>query len=222
MKKKLVIWDFDGVIADSEKIWLKNRQIELNRRYGLNFTFDEIIKYLCGMSDKTKREVLNGLGINTDDLFWKTVLDMDLNSIKNNEMVITKNITSIFENINVKQCIATGGVYEKTVLKLEALNLWNIYFNNKNTFTVDMVEKGKPEPDLFLYAAKKMGEKPEDCIVIEDSIAGLTAAKKANMGVVAFLGGEICQNNNYLAKVKELRIKDIFYDMNDVKEFLLK
>ena len=69
MRKKLVIFDFDGVVADSEKIWLENRRTELNKRYNLNWDFETTIKYIGGMRDKSKREVLDSLGINTDDEF---------------------------------------------------------------------------------------------------------------------------------------------------------
>ena len=121
-----------------------------------------------------------------------------------------------------KYCVATGGIFSKTLKKLKIIKMWEKYFNENNTFTVDMVEKGKPEPDLFLFAAQQMEYKPEDCIVIEDSIVGLKAGLRAGMEVIAFLGSPIYQNDNYLAKVKELGIENIFYNMRDVKEFLLE
>ncbi len=221
MDNKLVIFDFDGVIADSEKIWIKNRQEELNLRYGLGWDFTTTNKYIGGMSDKTKRETLDKLGIITDDEFWKVVMQKDIEVIDNNKMPKIPYIEDVFNCLD-KYCVATGGVFEKTLKKLKSINMWDKYINESNLFTVDMVEKGKPEPDLFLFASQKMGYKPSDCIVIEDSIVGLKAGLRAGMEVVAFLGSEIYQNDDYLAKVKELGIKNIFYDMRDVKEFLLE
>ena len=84
-----------------------------------------------------------------------------------------------------------------------------------------MVEHGKPEPDLFLYAAKQMGENPENCIVIEDSIAGMTAAQKAGMDVIAFLGCEMYHNDNYLQRVKKLGIQNICYTMQEVEKLII-
>ena len=78
MIKNLVIWDFDGVIADSEIIWIKNRQEELNKRYNLNWDFETTNNYIGGMSDKTKREVLDSMRIFTDDDFWKRSLKKDI------------------------------------------------------------------------------------------------------------------------------------------------
>ena len=103
--------------------------------------------------------------------------------------------------------------------KIEVIGIRGI-IPDENVYTVDCVSRGKPEPDLFLYAAKKMEEKPENCLVIEDSIAGMTAGLRAGMDVVAFLGSEIYQNENYAAKVKKLGIKNIFYDMASLKKFL--
>ena len=82
--------------------------------------------------------------------------------------------------------------------------------------------QSKPEPDLFLYACEKMREKPEDCLVIEDSLVGMMAAKRAGMDVIAFLGSSMYQNEEHLSKVKNLGVENIFYNMKDVKEFLLK
>ena len=63
MKKKLVIWDLDGVIADSEKVWLKNRQKSLNEKFNLNWDFETINHYLAGQAFSRQLEVLAGLGI---------------------------------------------------------------------------------------------------------------------------------------------------------------
>ena len=58
MNKKLVIWDFDGVIANSEKIYIENRQKYINEIFGLNWDFQTTINYLGGLSDFSNREVL--------------------------------------------------------------------------------------------------------------------------------------------------------------------
>ena len=221
MRKKLVIFDFDGVVADSEKIWLENRRTELNKRYNLNWDFETTNKYIGGMSDKSKREVLDSLGINTNDEFWSYTTSIDIKHIEEKGLDVFEGVTDIFDSVD-KYCVATGGVFEKTLKKIKAIKMWGTYFNKDNLFTVDMVEKGKPEPDLFLFASEKMGEKPENCVVIEDSIVGLQAGLNAGMDVIAFLGSKMYQKDKYLKQVKDLGIKNIFYNMRDVKEFLLK
>ena len=76
-KFKLIIWDFDGVIADTEHLWVKNRQKMLNEKFNLDWDFATANKYLGGMSDKTKRLNLDKLGIKTDDKFWEDALAAD-------------------------------------------------------------------------------------------------------------------------------------------------
>ena len=76
--KKLIIWDFDGVMADTEKLWLENRRQMINEKFGLNWDFDTTNKHLGGMSDKTKRLNMDKLGLTTDDEFWKESMARDM------------------------------------------------------------------------------------------------------------------------------------------------
>ena len=216
---KLLIWDFDGVIADSEKVWLKNRQVYFKDRLGLDLSFDEINSYFGGTSDSTKKIILQKMGYETDDKFWADVLDIDLKSMDTEGLGLFDGVLEILKNKNFKQCIATGGIRSKTIHKIDVIGIRGL-IPDEHIFTVDCVKRGKPEPDLFLYAADKMGEKPQDCLVIEDSIAGMTAAIRAKMSVVAFLGSEIYQHQAYIDKVKALGIQNIFYSMNELKQFL--
>ena len=217
-KPKLIIWDFDGVIADSEKIWLKNRQKILKEEYGINWDFKTTNFYIGGMSDKTKRQVLENLGIKLKTDFEQKALDLDL-EIAPLEMKIIPDVQKILDDNSFVHCLATGGTYYKTKKKIEFIH-FEKYFNNQNIFTADMVENGKPEPDLFLLAAQKMGYKPEECLVIEDSVPGMTAALKANIQIIAFLGSEMYKDKEYENKVKKLGIKNIFYKMNDLYKFI--
>ena len=69
--EKLIIWDFDGVVSDTEKLWLKTRQEMLDELYGIKMDFDTVNFYMGGRSDKTKRENLDKAGIITDDYFYE-------------------------------------------------------------------------------------------------------------------------------------------------------
>jgi len=218
MQKKLIIWDFDGVIADTEKLWLINRMMLLNQEYNLKWDFATTNHYLGGTSDKTKRQILNREGIVTDDGFWEKSMEMDLQKLSEG-ISPTPGIEKIFEDKTFAQCIATGGIFSKTLIKIKAVGIEK-YFGQNNLFTADMVKHGKPEPDIFLLAAQKMGYKPEDCIVIEDSVPGLTAALKAKMNPIAFLGSDMYASKQILQLVKALGIKNIFYTMEDVRHFL--
>lgn len=218
MKKQLIIWDFDGVIADTEKLWLKNRQLLMKEALGIDWDWDTINHYLRGTGDKTKRIVLDNLGINTDDDFWDKSIEMDINTMHTEGFELTEGIEDIFK-LPIKQCIATGGVQNKTMEKIQITHIEK-YFPEGKVFTIDMVKNGKPEPDLFLLAAEKMGVKPENAVVIEDSIAGLTGAIKAGCLPIAFLAGDLENDKAYAEKVKDIGVKYIFHNMNDVKKLI--
>jgi beta-phosphoglucomutase-like phosphatase (HAD superfamily) len=92
------------------------------------------------------------------------------------------------------------------------------YFSNDRIFTADMVKNGKPEPDLFLLAADKMGYAPQDAIVIEDSTVGVMAAQKAGIKVIAF----VRYNTPEVKKlVEDLQPDFMVNDMRETKNILL-
>ena len=215
---KLVIWDFDGVISDTEHIWIRNWKNLLNKRLNIDWDFDTANKFLCGLSPKTKISKLKEVGINIDNDFLRELKILDWNSMI--EIKAVEGVVDVFKIADFAKCIATGGNLDKTNKKLDVLN-FNQYFPQNHIFTAQMVEQGKPEPDLFLFAAKQMGYQPQASIVIEDSLAGLTAALKAKMIPIAFLGCPLNNNPKYIQQVKELGIKNIFFNMKEIKDFLL-
>ena len=126
MKKKLIIWDFDGVIADTEKLWLKNRQILMKEALGIDWDW--------------QRMVLDNLGLTTDDDFWNKSIEMDINTMHSEGFELTDGIEDIFK-LPIKQCIATGGVKDKTAEKIKITGIKN-YFPDDKVFTIDMVKNG--------------------------------------------------------------------------------
>lgn len=220
MKKKLIIWDFDGVIADTEKLWLQNRMELLNEKFGVNWDFKTTISFLAGMSDKTKREVLDKIGINTDDTFWNEAMARDLQKMING-FVLTPGIEDIFKLQEFEQCIATGGITSKTEKKIKMVGIEK-YFPPEKVFCADMVAYGKPEPDLYLLAAEVMGYPREDCFVIEDSLVGMNAGIRAGMNVAAFLGSDLYSGLHIEEEIRNLNVTEIFYNMKDLKDYLLR
>ena len=136
--------------------------------------------------------------------------------------VLTPGIREIFEYNRahrIKQCIATGGILSKTLDKIRTVGIEDI-FPAGEIFTVDMVKHGKPEPDIFLFAAAKMKTSPQNCAVIEDSPAGLEAALRAGMTAVAFAGSEMNKGEEFRRRVEALGVKHIFGTMAEVAAFL--
>jgi len=88
-------------------------------------------------------------------------------------------------------CVASSGPPERIRLGLETVGLYDGV--HSHLFSASMVRRGKPAPDLFLYAAARMGVAPERCLVIEDSPAGIEAARAAGMTAIGFCGGSHCR-----------------------------
>jgi HAD superfamily hydrolase (TIGR01509 family) len=89
--------------------------------------------------------------------------------------------------LSVPICVASSGAPEKIALSLSLTGLARFFHGN--AFSASEVARGKPHPDLFLYAARRMAVRPEACVVIEDSLPGIEAAKAAGMRVFGFSGG---------------------------------
>lgn len=83
---------------------------------------------------------------------------------------------------NVPQCIASSSSPERLALSLEVLS-WADLFEGR-VFSASQVARGKPHPDIFLHAAEQLGVRPQDCVVIEDSVGGVTAARATGATVI--------------------------------------
>ena len=131
-------------------------------------------------------------------------------------------VLSQLDGLNITRCIASGSRRERVIRSLEITNQMK-YFDEHSIFTAQQVEKGKPAPDLFLFAAKQMGISPKDCLVIEDSVAGIQAAQAACMPVIGFLGGSHAGFGWYQAPVKAFGIPIAHnpHELNDlIKEHI--
>jgi HAD superfamily hydrolase (TIGR01509 family) len=81
-------------------------------------------------------------------------------------------------------CIASSSSPERLALSLEVLNMATLFAGR--VFSASNVARGKPHPDIFLHAAEQIGVRPADCIVIEDSVGGVVAARAAGCTVIGF------------------------------------
>ena len=218
---KLIIWDFDGVVADTEEFWLNIELDALNKYCGLNWDFKTINHYLAGQAFSHQLMVLSELGIYpseevieeiTENFYKKTIEGFEY----------TKGIDEVLALKKYQHVLGTGGTTDETLLKLKAVGLEKEFPPDK-IFTIDMVQRGKPHPDTFLLAAEKMGYAPKDCLVVEDSIAGLIAAQRADMVPICYAGAKMYKDNaEHWAKVKGLGVEHIFRTMAELKEFLQK
>lgn len=194
---KLVIFDCDGTLVDSEVLSTK-----VFTRYwathGVHFTENEFKETFIG-TGRTSKVVLENLSrmpAHADEEGRALLDEAILNHLEE-----VSGMSKLLSSLKLNMCVASNSPlkYVKEALHKTELNS----FFGEYVFSADQVEKPKPAPDLFLHAASECGHDRKDCIVIEDSVSGVQAAKNANMKVVGFSGA------GHFIPSLESRLKDL-------------
>ena len=221
--KKLLIWDFDGVIADSEKLWVRAWDEILQSEKQINLSDKEKHNLLVGVSDKTRRERLEKYisGLNLDNAFMEKISKKEV-FLGTNFMTAIPDVEKVMQNDNFEHCIATGATKEQHAWKMTQFQWIKKYMSEQDFFTVDMVEHGKPAPDLFLLASKTKGYTQKNCIVVGDSVNDFKAATAAGMDCIAFIGAAGNNTKQYEAECKKYGVFGVCNNMNDLNILLDK
>jgi len=181
-----IIFDCDGVLVDSERIGVHIDQKVL-AEIGLSFTVEDVVKTFMGKSDVFFIETV-------EQMLGKPAPENFLEGIANHyreefekDLVPVPGIVEALDCIEIPFCVASSGTHEKMNFTLGITGLLD-RFQGK-LFSSTQVARGKPHPDLFLFAANEMGWNPSRCLVVEDSEAGVQAGLAAGMKVAAYAGG---------------------------------
>ena len=193
MATDLVIFDCDGVLIDSEIISAKMLVAEL-ARLGVSIDLDYVARHFLGRSYPTvMQQIREEFGLNLPEAFEEQYRNRLLAAFER-DLTIMPGIAEVVSALAVPYCIATSSSPRRARRSLEIVAFPGL--EETPLFTASMVEHGKPAPDLFLLAAEKMGVKPRDCLVIEDSLNGIRAAHAAGMEVLRFTGGTHLQGRD--------------------------
>lgn len=204
----LVIFDCDGVLVDSEPISLRLLLSTLASS-GLVLSPDEADEFFLGRSLATTREILaRDYGLSLSDAALDD-MRRDLYAAFRAELQPIPGIAATLDALAAPCCVASSSQPERIELSLRITGLWSRF--EGRVFSSTMVKHGKPAPDLFLFAAERLGHEPADCLVVEDSPAGIMAAQAAGMRVVAFTGGSHAGSDRHRADVARLR-PDVIID----------
>jgi HAD superfamily hydrolase (TIGR01509 family) len=189
-KVDLVIFDCDGVLVDSELISCRAHS-QMLTRHGYPITADQVLDRFLGVSDREARLIVEAeLGRSLPGDFEAQVKTATLKFYEGDLRPIS-NLGEAIAAINLKKCVASSGTPEKIHHGLTCAGLYDVLA--PHIFSASQVKRGKPAPDLFLFAAKRMRAPPQRCLVIEDSIPGVTGAVAAGMMVLGFHGGSHCR-----------------------------
>ncbi|MFI1564955.1 HAD family hydrolase [Streptomyces sp. NPDC020490] len=187
MRYDLVIFDNDGVLVDSEPI--SNRLLAAHlTELGHPTSYEESIRdYMGSAMHRIHELVLERTGRRLPDDF-DDVFHARVFAAFERELKPVAGVAGVLERLSadgVPFCVASSGSHERIRVghRTTGLDRW---FEEGRIFSSQDVGRGKPAPDLFLYAAERMGVAPERCVVVEDSPLGVRAAVAAGMDVLGF------------------------------------
>ncbi|MFF7406562.1 HAD family hydrolase [Streptomyces murinus] len=187
MRYDLIIFDNDGVLVDSEPISNRHLAAYLTE-LGIETSYEDSLRdYMGSAMHRVHDLVLERTGqrlpADFDDVFHARVFaafERELGPVPGAAEVLEKLAAD-----GVPYCVASSGSHERIRVghRTTGLDRW---FQEERIFSSQDVGKGKPAPDLFLYAAERMGVAPGRCAVVEDSPLGVRAAVAAGMDVYGF------------------------------------
>ena len=181
-----VIFDCDGVLVDSEPIMNREFCVMLNE-LGLAYTPESAITTFMGRTMKSCLAILErDLGGPVPDDFL-TRLEERAYAAFRRELTPVAGITTVLDALDtagIPFAVASSGSHQKMHTTLGITGLLD-RLRDKLTSGTE-VANGKPAPDVFLLAAERLGHAPDSCLVIEDSLLGIEAARAAEMQVIGY------------------------------------
>lgn len=203
---KAMIFDMDGVISDTQGIHA-NTESELLKRYGIEMHPDEITRRYAGVGDEEMFREIFSRGQKKipeiEQLIEKKWRIMD-HLVRGNvrEVPGTREFIERLENLGLPLAVGSASRLSFVEMVLAELGLRDRF---RVIASAEEVEKGKPEPDLFLLVANRLSIAPENCVVIEDGVSGMIAAKRAKMQCIGLVRDQIEQNYPAELIVADLR-----------------
>jgi len=204
---KLVIFDCDGVLVDSERI-TNQIFIDMLADIGINITLQEVMDNYVGIP------LLDGLAIlakkhkiNLPEGFVDRFNSKSLFAFEN-ELQAIPGIMYVLAQIQTPFCVASNSHPEKVRTMLKITRLFDSF--EGKIFTASLVKKPKPAPDVYIYASQAFNIDPSDCLVIEDSFVGVSAAKAAGMTVYGY------STHSSAKRLLDAGAHTVFDDMKDL------
>jgi len=211
MRPHLIIFDCDGVLVDSEVLSCRCL-CEALAGCGIEVGLEETLDLFLGRSLDAVLEHYQGLGRSIPRQF-PAELRAKVQETFRAALCPIEGIGSVLEGLKIPHCVASSSALDRVSLSLSLTGLAR-HFGDR-LYTAQMVDRGKPAPDLFLYAARRMQADPARTLVIEDSVSGVRAAKAAGMAVWGFVGGSHYRSRDGRASLRDAGADRVFARMAD-------
>lgn len=217
MTPALIIFDCDGVLVDSEPLAMRvllNALAAQDIHIAPAAAFRDFLgRSLASISASLLDS--HGAPLGPEAL---AAMRGDLYALYRDELRPNPGVAAMLRQLEIPFCVASSSTPERISLSLDLTGL--LPWFEPRIFSASMVENGKPAPDLFLLAARAMGVSPENCVVIEDSPAGITAARRAGMAVFAYTGGSHITPGGLAPEIAALQPDAVFDDMQALPDLL--
>ena len=208
----LIIFDCDGVLVDSEIVSFEVEAGMLTE-IGIPLTARDLLARFLGTSSASMFATIereNGIKLPPD--FAERAALRTLEAFDRKLRPIP-GIAGLLANLPNRKCVASSSELPRIRHSLSLAGI--LHHFEPHIFSATQVKRGKPAPDLFLLAAESMGVQPERCLVIEDSVAGVTAACAVGMTVLGFTGGSHCLDG-HADKLRAAGAGDVFASMTEI------
>lgn len=213
----LIIFDCDGVLVDSEPLAMQVLLAALASQ-GIEISYETAYRDYLGRSlASISASLLDSHGMPLGEAALAS-MRQDLYALYRRQLRANPGLPNILENLDIPFCVASSSQPERIRISLELTGMLTAF--EPNIFSATMVKNGKPAPDLFLHAAQSMNTPPANCLVIEDSPAGITAARAAGMKVFAYLGGSHIAPARLAATIATMQPDAIFDDMHSLPDLV--
>jgi HAD superfamily hydrolase (TIGR01509 family) len=214
---EIVIFDCDGVLVDSEPIALARTRAVLGR-HGLELSDSETRDRFLGLSAQSMQGIAErdlGAALPAD---FQRELAREILADFERELKGVDGIREALAELGARVCVASSSSIERIRASLRIVGYSGLF--EPNVFSAAEVARGKPDPDLFLHAADRMGAQPGDCLVIEDSLPGVAAAARAGMAVFGFTGGAHISGPEHGERLRAAGATLTFDDMRELPRLI--
>ena len=216
MMPGLLIFDCDGVLVDSETL---SSQVlaDFLTELGYPLTAAESVARFTGMSISGVGLAIaaEGHGLPAD---FVDEVNRRADAVFDRDLKAVTGVAAVLAQLSGPRCVASSGRPARIARSLRSTGL-DRFFAPEVLFSAAMVARGKPAPDLFLHAAAAMGAAPADCVVVEDSMLGVQAARAAGMPVLGYAGAGHC-GPDHADRLRALGAAAVFDDMARLPDLL--
>lgn len=181
----LIIFDCDGTLIDSEGIACSVCADALTG-LGVPYTTALFAARYAGMSARqTWERITRQYGVTLPEGF-NAAINAEIHRRLDDGVLPVEGVREAVQAIGAPRCVASSTGLVQLRKNLATAGLIDLF--GEDVFSASQVRRSKPAPDVFLYAASQMGADPSETLVVEDTVAGVTAARRAGMRAIGFIG----------------------------------